>query len=359
MKVEVKVPTMGESIVEAVVSNIISPTGTIVGQDAEILELETDKVNQLLYAPQGGQVNLTVQVGDKVKVGQVIGIIDTEVKPAQSAPKVEQKPAPLPVIDGPSARKMAPEFVAELKITPEPPLKASSTLSGNRKRMSSLRRTVAQKLVDVKNTTAMLTTFNEVDMSRIMDIRANEQESFTQKYGVKLGFMSFFIKAAVSGLKAFSDVNSYIEGDDIVYFGSYDISVAVSTDKGLIVPVIRNCDQHSFGEIEKELKSLAEKARSGKIAVDDLRGGSFTVTNAGLFGSLLSTPILNPPQSAILGMHNIVKRPVVIDDQIVIRPMMYLALSYDHRIIDGKTAVQFLMHMKENLEDPTRLLLEL
>jgi 2-oxoglutarate dehydrogenase E2 component (dihydrolipoamide succinyltransferase) len=369
MKVEIKVPSIGESIIEAVVSNIIAPTGSVVAQEAEILELETDKVNQILYAPKGGQVNLTVKVGDTVKVGQVIGTVDTDVQapaaappPKAEAPKPAPAPASAPVKEGPSARKMAPEFVSELKAPPPAPSRPSAPLpaaTGSRKKMTALRRTIAQKLVEVKNTTAMLTTFNEADMSRIIAIRGKEQESFTEKYGVKLGFMSFFIKAAVAALKAFPDVNAYIDGDDIVYFGSYDISVAVSTDKGLMVPVIKNCDGLSFGGIEKELKMLAQKARDGKIAVEDLKGGSFTITNAGLFGSLISTPIINPPQSAILGMHNIVKRPVAVEDKVEIRPMMYLALSYDHRIIDGKTAVQFLVHMKENLEDPTRLLLEL
>jgi len=363
MKIEIKIPTMGESIVEAIISNILKPSGSVVAQDAEILELETDKVNQVLYAPQAGQLNLTVKVGDTVKIGQVIGSIDTDVKAPAAASTPPSQPAPMPTpmpTEGPSSRKMASDFVADLKSPPPAPVTASKpAASGSRKKMSALRRTIAQKLVEVKNTTAMLTTFNEVDMSRIIEIRTKEQESFTERYGVKLGFMSFFMKAAVAALKAFPSVNAYIDGDDFVYFGSYDISVAVSTDKGLMVPVIRGCDELSFGEIEKQLKTLAQKARDGKIAVDDLRGGSFTITNAGLFGSLISTPILNPPQSAILGMHNIVKRPIALDDQVVIRPMMYLALSYDHRIIDGKEAVQFLVHMKENLEDPTRLLLEL
>jgi 2-oxoglutarate dehydrogenase E2 component (dihydrolipoamide succinyltransferase) len=211
----------------------------------------------------------------------------------------------------------------------------------------------------VKNQTAMLTTFNEVDMSNIMEIRAREKDSFQKRYGSKLGFMSFFVKASVAALKAFPDVNSFIEGDEIVTYTTYDIGVAVSTDRGLFVPVVRGCDNLTFGGIESAIETYAKKAREGSIAVDDLRGGSFTITNGGVFGSLLSTPILNPPQSAILGMHTIAKRPVVVDDEIVIRPMMYLALSYDHRIIDGKDAVQFLVHIKQDLENPARLLLEL
>jgi 2-oxoglutarate dehydrogenase E2 component (dihydrolipoamide succinyltransferase) len=225
--------------------------------------------------------------------------------------------------------------------------------------MSSLRKTIAAKLVEVKNKTAMLTTFNEVDMTKVMEVRTKEKDSFQQKYSVKLGFMSFFVKATVSALKAFPEMGAFLEGDEIVGFTSCNIGVAVSTEKGLMVPVIQNCETLSFGAIEKSLEVFAKKAREGHIAFDDLRGGIFTITNGGVFGSLLSTPILNPPQSAILGMHAIVKRPIAVGDQVVIRPMMYLALSYDHRIIDGKEAVQFLVHIKENLEDPSKLLLDL
>lgn len=373
MKVEIKVPALGESVSEATISRIIKSSGSAVRRDEEVLELETDKVNQVLYAPQAGQLNLSVKVGDTVKIGQVLGIVDTDVQapaeaPAPAAEKPLEKPLVKPSIEqpaaaGPSARKMAPDVIAEMK-TPQPVPQArvapqATSEQPGRKRMSSLRRTIAQKLVEVKNTTAMLTTFNEVDMTRIMEIRAKEQEAFQARYGVKLGFMSFFIKAATAALKAFPDVHAYIEGDDMVSFPTFDIGVAVSTDKGLMVPVIRKCDTASFGEIEKQIVQYGKKAREGGITVDDLRGGSFTITNGGIFGSLLSTPILNPPQSGILGMHAIVKRPIALNDQVVIRPMMYLALSYDHRIIDGKEAVQFLVHMKENLEDPTRLLLDL
>lgn len=371
MKVEIKVPALGESVSEATISRIIKPSGSTVRRDEEVLELETDKVNQVLYAPQAGQLNLSVKVGDTVKIGQVLGTVDTDVQapvatpaaPAAEKPLVKPIEQPAPAAAGPSARKMAPDVIAEMK-APQPAPQAPATPQApaqqpGRKRMSSLRRTIAQKLVEVKNTTAMLTTFNEVDMTRIMEIRAKEQEAFQARYGVKLGFMSFFIKAATAALKAFPDVHAYIEGDDMVSFPNFDIGVAVSTDKGLMVPVIRKCDTASFGEIEKQIVQYGKKAREGGITVDDLRGGSFTITNGGIFGSLLSTPILNPPQSAILGMHAIVKRPIALNDQVVIRPMMYLALSYDHRIIDGKEAVQFLVHMKENLEDPTRLLLDL
>ncbi|HUD00968.1 MAG TPA: dihydrolipoyllysine-residue succinyltransferase, partial [Rhabdochlamydiaceae bacterium] len=346
---------------------IIKASGSVVRRDEEIIELETDKVNQVLYAPQAGQISFSVKVGDTVKIGQLIGTVDTDVPaptgPAAAAPSAPSKSAPLaPVTSaGPSARKMAPDVIAEIKApkAAAPAMQMQPVPSGNRKRMSSLRRTIAQKLVEVKNTTAMLTTFNEVDMTRVMEIRAKEQADFQARYGVKLGFMSFFIKAAAAALKAFPDVHSYIEGDDMVAFPNYDIGVAVSTEKGLMVPVVRKCDTASFGEIEKQIVEYAKKAREGGITMDDLRGGCFTITNGGTFGSLLSTPILNPPQSAILGMHTILKRPVALNDQVVIRPMMYLALSYDHRIIDGKEAVQFLIHMKENLEDPNKLLLDL
>lgn len=363
MKVEIKIPSLGESISEATISRIIKASGSGVKRDEEILELETEKVNQVLYAPQAGQLSLSVKVGDTVKIGQVIGTVDTDVQIAAAMPSPTPiKPAEQPTAAAPSARKMAPDVIAELK-TPAPipakPAPAPQSVAEGRKRMSSLRKTIAQKLVEVKNTTAMLTTFNEVDMTRILEIRAKEQEAFQARYGVKLGFMSFFIKAATAALKAFPDVRAYIEGDDIVNFPNYDIGVAVSTDKGLMVPVIRGCDTASFGEIEKQIVQYSKKAREGGISLDDLRGGCFTITNGGIFGSLLSTPILNPPQSGILGMHTIVKRPIALDDKVVIRPMMYLALSYDHRIIDGKEAVQFLVHMKENLEDPTRLLLDL
>jgi 2-oxoglutarate dehydrogenase E2 component (dihydrolipoamide succinyltransferase) len=388
MKIEIKIPAMGESVVEAIVSNVLKPTGSFVKLDEEILELETDKVNQVLYAPQTGLLTLSVKKEDTVKIGQVIGFVDTDAKAPTSAtpslPKAKEPamtaapPAPATlnvekVPEGPSARVMMPDFIASVKEGPKAAIPSPATskeeptkppVQGSkekitRKKMSSLRKVIASRLVEAKNSTAMLTTFNEVDMSSVMEIRNREKDNFQKKYGAKLGFMSFFVKGVVAALKAIPQVNAYIDGDEIVTVHNYDIGVAVSTERGLMVPVIKDCDQLNFAGIEKQIETYSKKAREGTIAIDDLRGGSFTITNGGVFGSLLSTPILNPPQSAILGMHAIVKRAVVVDDQIVIRPMMYTALSYDHRIIDGKEAVQFLVHLKQSLEDPSRLLLDL
>lgn len=384
MKVEIKIPAMGESVSEAIISSILKPSGSFVKLDEDILELETDKVNQVLHSPQHGQLTLTVKKDDTVKIGQVIGFVDTDVKaPSHEVPSPlpkEQKPMPTPEpakpaapalstlqpqkVEGESARVMMTDFAASVKggakAAPLPLEKpAGAEDKTTRKKMSNLRKVIAARLVEAKNATAMLTTFNEIDMSSVMMIRNREKDHFLKKHGVKLGFMSFFVKAVVASLKQIPEVNAMIDGDEIVTFKSYDIGVAVSTERGLMVPVIRNCDQLNFGGIEKEIEVYAKKARDGSISIDDLRGGSFTITNGGIFGSLLSTPILNPPQSAILGMHSIVKRAVVVDDEIAIRPMMYVALSYDHRIVDGKEAVLFLVHLKQSLEDPSRLLLDL
>lgn len=365
MKVEIKIPSFGESVVEATIGAILKPTGSSVLVDDDILELETDKLNQVLHASHSGQIELKVKTGDIVRVGQTIGTIDSEVA-VSAPPPILEKAKELVKVQAPlhPARKKVDEAMMEMgkEKTPEAmPIETPAIFEKKQKRvkMTKLRKVIAERLVQVKNQTAMLTTFNEVDMSSVMAVREQEQENFQKKHGVKLGFMSFFIKASVAALQEFPEINGFIVGDEIVYNQFFDISVAVSTDKGLMVPVIRGADLLSFAEIEKQLKTLAEKARTGTIAIDDLQGGTFTITNAGLFGSLLSTPILNPPQSGILGMHNIVKRAVVVGDEIVIRPMMYLALSYDHRIVDGKQAVSFLMHMKKNLEEPARLLLDL
>ncbi len=366
MQVEIKVPVMGESVTEAIISTILAPSGTLVASGQEILELETDKVNQVLYAPESGVVHLDVAVGQTVKIGDKVGFVDTagqkSIEPAVPQTQIPRKAPQEGVVvqENVVVRKGVADFLSEPKaMKPPVALPVEKPSSTTRKRMSGLRKTIASRLVEVKNTTAMLTTFNEVDMSTVLEIRNREKESFQTRYGVKLGLMSFFVKATVAALKAYPIIHSRIEGEEIVTPSSYDIGVAVSTDKGLFVPVVRACDTLSFGEVETAIGSFAKKAREGSIAVDDLKGGSFTITNGGVFGSLLSTPILNPPQSAILGMHSIVKRPVAVEDRVEIHPMMYLALSYDHRLIDGKDAVLFLVHLKESLEDPARLLLDL
>ncbi len=378
MKVEIKIPTMGESVSEAVVSAILKPNGSIVKVDEEILELETDKVNQVLYAPAAGELNLQVNIDETVKIAQVIGFVDTEKTEPKAPTKTSpEKPAVLAKAEittfkqpekEHNARKMQEDFLADVseskKASPQPVLtKVKEPVAAeekeSRKKMTKLRKVIAEKLVEAKNSTAMLTTFNEIDMSAVMAIRAKEKDTFASRYGVRLGFMSFFVKAVVNALKMIPAVNAYIDGEDIVSVNTYDIGVAVATDKGLMVPVVRDCDKQSFGQIESTIENYAKKAREGTISVDDLKGGSFTITNGGRFGSLLSTPILNLPQSAILGMHAIVRRPIAVGDKIEIRPMMYVALSYDHRIIDGKEAVLFLVNIKENLEDPARLLLDL
>lgn len=395
-KIEIKVPSAGESVSEATISRLIVKQGEQALIDQPIFEVETDKASMEIPAPAEGQVSWIVKEGDVVKIGQVIGTIDAQKSSTASAPlavdsqtttpvetksdtkldtKLEVKPVIAPENSGPQpsfpaapvengVRKPADLFLQETKPVAPPkevtpvthPLAEERT---SRRKMSRLRRVISQKLVEVKNQTAMLTTFNEVDLSAIIAVRAKEQENFQKRHGVKLGFMSFFAKACVAALKEHPDINARIEGDEIVRCNYFDIGIAVGTDKGLMVPVLRNVDQLSYADIEKGLKQFAEKARAGTLAIDDMQGGTFTITNGGTYGSLLSTPILNPPQSGILGMHNIVKRPIAMDDQVVIRPMMYIALSYDHRIVDGKESIEFLVHMKKNLEDPTRLLLGL
>lgn len=394
MKVEIKVPSMGESINEATISNIIKPNGSKVAMDDEILELETDKVNQLLYAPQAGIIQLNVAVDQHVKIGEVIGFIDTEgvaaqppkeekkgktaaeVQPVKESPK-EKEPAgekPPEFKEG-TTRFKADDFVKDIqskseekgqapkqampKEIPIKPLISTSERTETRRKMSKIRKVIAARLVEAQQTTAMLTTFNEVDLTHVMAIREKYKEFFLKTFGAKLGFMSFFVKASVSALQKFPDFNSYLDGDDIVHREYYDLGIAVGTERGLIVPVVRDCDRLSFALIEAAIEGFAKKAKEGTLTADELKGGGFTITNGGVYGSLLSTPILNPPQCGILGMHKIEKRAVVINDQIVIRPMMYLALSYDHRMVDGKEAVSFLVHIKNCLEDPSRMLLEL
>lgn len=364
MKVDIKIPQMGESVLEATVSRILKPSGSSVKEDDEILELETDKVNQVLYAPKSGLLTLNVTQGQTVKVGAVIGSIDTAGAAPEPTPKKEA-PAAAPKPSTSGARQSLADFAAASQEKGAPPQEkkpappAPSGTAPLRTPMSKLRKIIAERLVAAKNTTAMLTTFNEIDMSAVMQIRQNEKDTFLKKYGVKLGFMSFFVKGVIAGLKEFPLLNSMIDKDEIVTYQTYDIGIAVSTERGLLVPVVKSCDTLSFGGIEQRIEEYGKAARGGTLSVDALKGGSFTITNGGVFGSLLSTPILNPPQSGILGMHSIVKRPVVVEDTIVIRPMMYVALSYDHRIVDGREAVLFLVTLKKALEEPSRLLLDL
>lgn len=375
MKTELKIPSMGESITEVTIGKLLKPTGSNVAIDEEVLEIETDKLNQVLYAPQAGSITFTVKPGDVVQVGTTVAYIEEgsqeKVVPKEApAKEVLQKPVEPKVvqlqqqnIEREPIRKTKDEWVEELDVETKSSEKEigqiPSKRTETRKKLSPLKRIMGERLVQVGRETAMLTTFNEVDMSLIMSLREKYKEPFQKKFGTKLGFMSFFIKASTYALQAFPIVNSSIDTDELVFHNYIDISVAVSTEKGLIVPVLRDVDQLSYADIEKKIDEFATSAKTGTLSLNDLKGGGFTITNGGTFGSLLSTPILNPPQCAILGMHKITKRPVVVDDQIVIRPMMYLALSYDHRVLDGKDAVTFLVHIKNSLEDPQRMMLDI
>ena len=375
MNVEIKIPQLGESVSEAIVSRIMKSNGSYVKMDEEILELETDKVNQVLYAPKAGEIQLQVKEEDTVEVGQIIGLIEEgkeAPKEEASPPKEEDKKAEKPVEE----KKVVAKADKPLRVKPSEGI--NNMLSENtspapsqaapvsqpqqereqRVKMTRLRSTIAKRLVEAKQTTAMLTTFNEVDMKPVMEARSRLKDKFQEKHDVKLGFMSFFVKACVLGLLEIPEINAYIDGDEVVYRNYYDVGIAVGTDRGLVVPVVRDCNNLGFSQIESQIVDYATKARKGGLKVDDLQGAGFTITNGGVYGSLLSTPILNPPQSAILGMHTIQQRPVAINNEVVIRPMMYIALSYDHRIVDGKEAVTFLVRVKEALEDPVRMLLD-
>jgi 2-oxoglutarate dehydrogenase E2 component (dihydrolipoamide succinyltransferase) len=387
MTIEVKVPLLPESVADATVSTWHKKVGDKVTRDENIVDLETDKVMLEVPAPSDGIIKEIIQnTGSTVKANQVIAVIDTTATATASAPaKEETKAAPAAAAKqaaaGPSARRAAAELdidVATVKgtgkdgrVTKENVLATTQTSAttqtivtdaGSRveKRvpMTRMRARIAERLLEVSQGTAMLTTFNEVNMAPVMELRQRYREKFEKKYNVRLGFMSFFVKAAVEALKRSPIVNASIDGNDIVYHGYFDIGVAVSTDRGLIVPVIRDADKLSMAEIEAKIVESADKAKAGKLALEDMQGGTFTITNGGVFGSLMATPLLNSPQCAILGMHKIQERPVVENGQIVIRPMMYLALSYDHRLIDGKESVTFLVTIKELLEDPSRMLLE-
>lgn len=389
---EIIVPSLGESVTEATIAKWFKKVGDSVKADEPLVELETDKVTMEVNAPASGALKaINAAEGKTVAVGAVLGLIDVGAAGAVSAPASKPAPAPAaaPVAQpqtqpapapqpGPAARKMLEETGIPAssisgtgkdgRVTKGDIMTASATApaqasTGNRSeervKMSKLRQVIAKRLKESQNTAAILTTFNEIDMSNVIALRAEYKDAFEKKHGVRMGFMSLFVKAAVNALKEIPAVNAEIQGDELIYKNYYDIGVAVGTEQGLVVPVVRNADQLSLAEIEKEIGRLAEKARLGSLAMSDLSGGTFTVSNGGVYGSLMSTPIINPPQSGILGMHKTEERPVAIKGQVVIRPMMYVALSYDHRIIDGKESVTFLVKVKEAIEDPRRLLLGL
>ena len=408
MSAPILVPTLGESVTEATVAKWLKKSGDTVNEDEPLIELETDKVSVEVTSPKTGVITeITVQEGQTVEVGAQLGLIgksgakvatqpeesekpkiekievEQEIKPKPKKEKeekviqlnVERKSEPSPAakriieenkIDissvhgtGRRGQILKSDLIGLMGVNPGLDKKFQEKGPEERVKMSRLRATIAKRLKEAQNTAAMLTTFNEIDMSMIMQIRKDNKDEFEKMYGVKLGFMSFFVKACVNALQTFTAVNAEIQGEEIVYKNYYNIGVAVGTDKGLVVPVVRGADQMSFADIEKEIIILGGKARNGQLSIDELQGGTFTITNGGIYGSMLSTPILNPPQSGVLGMHNIAQRPIVIDGKIEIRPMMYLALSYDHRIIDGKEGVSFLVRVKEILEDPRRLFLNL
>ena len=369
--IELKVPAAGESITSANVAKWRKNDGEQVVQGEVLVTLETDKVSNELEAPASGRLKIITPEGEEVSIGTVIATIDASVTSTVSAPAPVQPAAPAPVAapatpapvstpaPAPVAAPAKPDFTAPVAPVERPSTEAVSDGRTTRKKMSMLRRKIATHLVNAQQTAAILTTFNEVDMTAVMDLRKAVQDEFMKKHGVKLGFMSFFVKAVAQALKDVPSVNGRIDGTDIIENHFYDIGVAIGTDKGLMVPVLRDADKKSFAQIEKDILDYAKKAKDGKITIDDLNGGVFTISNGGTYGSLLSTPILNPPQSGILGMHTIQQRPAALNGQVVIRPMMYLAMSYDHRLVDGKEAVTFLIRIKDCLESPTRLLLEM
>ena len=381
-----KIPSPGESITEVEISQWLVKDGDIVTKDQTIAEIDSDKATLDLPAEESGKITLKAEEGDLMAVGDIVCLIDTSVasdsKPLIKEPVVkevkEEKKVDLVEDDGisitPLARNIASDKGIDIneikakgdKITKDDVLKVVPAMgssndegrSENREKLSMLRRKVAERLVSVKNETAMLTTFNEADLSNIFELRKKYKEAFSQKHGVGLGFMSFFTKAVTRALKLYPDVNSMIDGNEKISFNYCDISIAVSGPKGLMTPILRNSENLSFAAVEQEIKRLADHVRNKTITVDDLTGGTFTISNGGVFGSMLSTPIINPPQSGILGMHNIIQRPVAVDGKVEIRPMMYLALSYDHRIIDGNQSVGFLIAVKEGVEDPENILMD-
>jgi 2-oxoglutarate dehydrogenase E2 component (dihydrolipoamide succinyltransferase) len=408
MSVEIKVPAVGESVTEATVGSWLKKSGDFVKRNDVLLTLETDKASVEVVAENDGVLTIITQQGETVGIGSVVGKIEPGTAPAAKAETKTEAPAksqpsaapskPAPSNNGdasmhlsPAVRRIVDEKQIDTKsvsgtgkdgrltkkdvmdiqpktlVIPEP-MKAPAAAekktaqpsgSIDRVPMTTIRKKIAERLVHAQQTAAILTTFNEVDMTAVMDIRAKYKDQFEKKHNIKLGFMGFFIKACIQGLKEFPAVNASIEGSDILYKNFYNIGVAVSTPKGLVVPVIRNADQLTLAELEAAIAEYGVKARDGKITVDDMADGTFTISNGGVFGSLMSTPILNPPQSGILGMHKIEKRPIAVGDNVVVRPMMYLALSYDHRMIDGRESVSFLVRVKECIEDPSRILMEI
>ena len=391
MAKDLVVPTLGESVTEATVSKWLKQVGDPVKADEPVVELETDKVSVAVPSPKAGVLSeIKIQEGSTVNVGVVLGSIGAGTA---SVAKKESFKAPEPAkqktievsaskkeILSPAVKRIVEEKKIDIRTIsgsgrdgrilkgdllesmglPSVASSARATKGDEeRVKMTRLRATIAKRLKEAQNNAAMLTTFNEIDMSRIIEMRAEYKDGFQKKYGVKLGFMSFFVRSCVEALKAFPIINAEIQQDEIVYKNYYNIGVAVGTEKGLVVPVVRDADELSFADIEKQIVALGEKAKTGQLSIEELQGGTFTITNGGIYGSMLSTPILNPPQSGVLGMHNIVQRAVVVEEKIEVRPIMYLALSYDHRIIDGKDAVSFLVRVKEYLEDPRRLFLNL
>ena len=391
MAKDLVVPTLGESVTEATVSKWLKQVGDSVKADEPVVELETDKVSVSVPSPETGILSeIKIQAGKTVNVGTVLGSIGagsaavvkkeavktTEpLKPKVAESSINKKEILSPAVkriveekridistisgSGRDGRILKGDLLESMGLPSTPSSARLTKGDEERVKMTRLRSTIAKRLKEAQNNAAMLTTFNEIDMSRIIEMRAEYKEGFQKRYGVKLGFMSFFVRSCVEALKAFPIINAEIQQDEIVYKNYYNIGVAVGTEKGLVVPVVRDADELSFADIEKQIIALGEKAKTGQLSIEELQGGTFTITNGGIYGSMLSTPILNPPQSGVLGMHNIVQRAVVVDGKVEVRPIMYLALSYDHRIIDGKDAVSFLVRVKEYLEDPRRLFLNL
>ena len=353
MSAEIKVPAVGESISSGIISLWHRQDGDYVRTGDLLFTLDTDKVSTEVAAQAAGLVRIKVPADQEVKIGEVVGLLEEAPEPAApvaAPPATPPEGSPAPVVSAAPSAPPTPAPAAPVALEPQ-------ERGVTRKKLSPLRKKISTQLVAAQRNAAILTTFNECDMAAVMKLRADLQESFQAKYGIKLGFMSFFIKAVVDALKSEPQLNSRLDGDELVRNHFYDIGVAVGTERGLIVPVIRDADRKTFAELENDLAYYAKRARDGAITIEDLQGGVFTISNGGVYGSLLSTPILNPPQSGILGMHKIQERPVAIDGQVVIRPMMYLALSYDHRVVDGREAVTFLVRVKEAIENPVRLFL--